>query len=185
MNETFLHLTATGWTAVGSIVGALSVIALSFFNAFALRAANRSARETANQAAIAKQTLDALQTQIREQGVTQRETAIQALENIARDCQSWKGQLSSRNPGTVNLFPREWASMMTFVATRLPSILGNMRELERRVTAVQLQLNNYVRRDWTSRLQITAESEELSNTLDKTSALANGVAQNLMGLEPK
>ncbi len=75
--------------------------------------------------------------------------------------------------------------MMTFVATRLPSILGNMRELERRVTAVQLQLNNYVRRDWTSRLQITAESEELSNTLDKTSALANGVAQNLMGLEPK
>jgi len=41
--DKFFHLTATGWTAIGSIVGAVSILALLIFNRFYLREANRSA----------------------------------------------------------------------------------------------------------------------------------------------
>jgi hypothetical protein len=37
MPETFLHFTGTGWTAIGSIISALSILALSIFNWLYLR----------------------------------------------------------------------------------------------------------------------------------------------------
>ena len=55
--EVFWHFTATGWTAIGSIVSALSIVALSFFNFFYLRVARQ-------QADAAKQTLGLLHEQL-------------------------------------------------------------------------------------------------------------------------
>jgi hypothetical protein len=48
--ETFLHLTTTGWTAIGSIVGALSIVALAIFNLLYLRTASAAARAASEQA---------------------------------------------------------------------------------------------------------------------------------------
>jgi hypothetical protein len=55
--ETFWHFTATGWTAIGSIVSALSIILLSVFNFFYLRAARK-------QAEAAQETLELLHEQM-------------------------------------------------------------------------------------------------------------------------
>jgi hypothetical protein len=41
--DKFLHFTATGWTAIGSIFSAFSILALLIFNRFYLREAHRSA----------------------------------------------------------------------------------------------------------------------------------------------
>lgn len=53
----FLHLNATGWTAIGSIAGAVSIIALAVFNIFYLIAARK-------QANAAQETLRLLQKQL-------------------------------------------------------------------------------------------------------------------------
>jgi hypothetical protein len=55
--DVFLHFTATGWTAIGSIATAVSIIALSCFNVFYLIAARK-------QASAAEQTLGLLQQQM-------------------------------------------------------------------------------------------------------------------------
>jgi len=55
--ERFLHFTATGWTALGSMVGAVSIVVLSVFNFFYVRAASRQAR-------AAHQTLNLLEKQL-------------------------------------------------------------------------------------------------------------------------
>ncbi len=55
--EVFWHFTATGWTAIGSVVSAISILVLSGFNYFYLRAARE-------QADAAQQTLTLLHEQM-------------------------------------------------------------------------------------------------------------------------
>ncbi|HKF46601.1 MAG TPA: hypothetical protein VKB38_04535 [Terracidiphilus sp.] len=55
--EKFWSLSATGWTALGSIISALSVLALSIFNALFLISARRSARASEAQARAANDAL--------------------------------------------------------------------------------------------------------------------------------
>jgi hypothetical protein len=51
--EKFLNLTATAWTAIGSIVSAASIVVLSIFNGLFLRAAVRTANAASDQATAA------------------------------------------------------------------------------------------------------------------------------------
>jgi hypothetical protein len=67
--DIFFHLTATGWTAIGSIVGAASIIALSIFNVLTLRVAFRATRVAESQAEIAQTGLELLRNQL---SLTQR-----------------------------------------------------------------------------------------------------------------
>lgn len=67
--DTFLHLTATGWAAIASIVGAVSILALSVFNWFYLVAAREAAAAASEQADVAEASLKLLQTQL---ALTQR-----------------------------------------------------------------------------------------------------------------
>jgi hypothetical protein len=55
--DIFWHLTATGWTAIGSVVSAVSILLLSVFNVLYLCAAKK-------QAAAAQQTLGLLHEQM-------------------------------------------------------------------------------------------------------------------------
>jgi hypothetical protein len=48
--DIYWHLTATGWTAIGSIVGAVSIFALTIFNICYLSAARRQAEASEAQA---------------------------------------------------------------------------------------------------------------------------------------
>jgi hypothetical protein len=51
--DTFLSLTATGWTAVGSFIGAVSVLALVAYNWKYLRLARDQANAAVTQANVA------------------------------------------------------------------------------------------------------------------------------------
>ena len=57
--ETFLHLTATGWTALASMVNAASLLVLAGFNFLYLRAANTQARAAMEQSKTANDALGA------------------------------------------------------------------------------------------------------------------------------
>lgn len=67
--EVFWNLTSTAWTAVGSIVGAASIIGLVVFNILTLKAAFRGTRAAEAQARVAQDSLSLLQDQ---QSLTQR-----------------------------------------------------------------------------------------------------------------
>jgi hypothetical protein len=62
--DVFFHFTATGWTAIGSIVGAASIIALSIFNVLTLRAAFRATRAAESQSRAAQTSLELLRSQL-------------------------------------------------------------------------------------------------------------------------
>lgn len=62
--DIFLHVTATGWTAIGSIIGAVSIVALSIFNVLTLRAAFRATRAAESQAGLAQTSLKLLRKQL-------------------------------------------------------------------------------------------------------------------------
>ena len=62
--DVFFHLTATGWTAIGSIVGAASIIALSVFNVLTVQAALRATKAAESQAGTAQTSLELLRNQL-------------------------------------------------------------------------------------------------------------------------
>ena len=67
--DIFLHFTATGWTAVSSIVGIFSIIVLSWFNLLSLRAALRATKAAEKQATVGQDSLKLLRSQL---ALTQR-----------------------------------------------------------------------------------------------------------------
>ena len=62
--DVFFHFTATGWTAIGSIVGAVSILALSIFNVLTLRAAFRATRAAESQSNTAQTSLELVRDQL-------------------------------------------------------------------------------------------------------------------------
>jgi hypothetical protein len=62
--DVFWHFTATGWTAIGSIVGAASIIVLSVLNLFNLNAAFRATRAAESQSRAAQTSLGLLRDQL-------------------------------------------------------------------------------------------------------------------------
>lgn len=180
--DTFAGLTATGWTAVGSIAGGISIIVLSFFNGFALRAANRAAVAANDQARSAAETLAALQSQIQEAEISLKATALDALESVSRNCLSWKDMLASEHTGPVSLFPDNWISAMTYTLVKVPVIAAQMRQLEKQAADVQLQLNAYMQRNIIGRKQITPETRNLEENLERTANDTRVIADQLRGL---
>ncbi len=87
--ETFLHLTATGWTAIASIGSAVSVFVLVVSNIFYLRAMNRQVAAANEQAAAATQALRLAEDSNR--------IAQQAVQQQRRP---WVG-LDDHGPGAV------------------------------------------------------------------------------------
>ncbi len=55
--STFVHLTSTAWTAVASIISAVSLVALTVFNVLYLKAARTQATAASDQAAAANKAL--------------------------------------------------------------------------------------------------------------------------------
>ncbi len=61
--DTFFHLTATGWAAIASIVGAVSILALSVFNWFYLVAAREAAAAASEQANLTQRPFVAIHSE--------------------------------------------------------------------------------------------------------------------------
>ena len=61
--DVFFHMTATGWAAIGSIVGAASIILLSIFNVLALRTAFRATKAAESQASLTERPFVAIHSE--------------------------------------------------------------------------------------------------------------------------
>jgi hypothetical protein len=158
--ETFLHLTTTGWTAIGSIVGALSIVALAIFNLLYLRTASAAARAASEQAKAgidaaeaarkqaeaAQETLRELQYQFRLQQIGQREAALSTLLEVGRNALSWREALHTERSlnDKAALMPANWPAVMDFVAQQVPAVLTEMIAVDRDISETERLLNEVV-----------------------------------------
>ena len=151
--ETFLHLTATGWTAIGSIVGAASIVVLAIFNLLYLRAARQSANAASiqadaskKQAEVATQTLKELKYQFDLQQLAQKEIALSVLAEIARDARSWMGSLHTERSqdDKATLMPSDWGNVMVFVSQQVPSVETEILSLGEQISETERLLNEVV-----------------------------------------
>ena len=158
--DVFMHFTATGWTAIGSIVGAVSIIILAVFNVFYLTAARVASRaanaqadagQSAAQAAIkqaeaAEKTLSELRYQFTMHEIAQKEIALAALNEVARNARSWKESLHTdrSHNDKASLMPSNWSQVMVFVGQQVPAVMTEMIDVERQISETERQLNDYV-----------------------------------------
>lgn len=184
--DVFMHLTATGWTAIGSIVGTASIIILAVFNVFylkAARAASRAAHAQAEasqsaaqaaskQAEAAEKTLSELQYQFTMQEIAQKEIALAALNEVARNARSWRESLHTDRSinDKAGLMPSNWSQVMVFVGQQVPSVMTEMIEVEKQISETERQLNDYVHVPMSMRHgQLTAPKiQPLRSSLEKT-----------------
>jgi hypothetical protein len=119
----FLHLTATAWTAISSIVGALSVIALIAFNWRYLHWTHKLSDSAREQAAIAKDSLKRLEEQISSNLAAERHTAIAVLREaqnlVVISAGNFRTEVrSEQNP--IHLIPDDWNVLVRYVSHHLP-----------------------------------------------------------------
>lgn len=184
--DAFIHLTATGWTAIGSIVGAVSIITLAVFNVFYLEAAraasraanaqadtgHRAAEAASKQAEAAEKTLSELRYQFTMHEVAQKEVALAALNEVARNARSWRESLHTDRSvnDKASLMPPNWSQVMVFVGQQVPAVMTEMIDVERQISETERQLNDYVHVPMSMRHgQLTGvKIQPLRSNLEKT-----------------
>jgi len=138
-SEAFLHFTTTGWTAIGSIVSAVSIVVLAIFNFLYLKAARK-------QAGVAEQTLRELQYQFTLQQIGQKETALATILEVARNALSWRESLHTERSlnDRAALMPTNWPSVMAFVGQQIPAVITEMTTVDREISETERMLNEVV-----------------------------------------
>jgi hypothetical protein len=187
MGETFWGLTGTGWTAIGSIVGAISILVLSILNGFALSAARRSAEAASQQAQIAKDSLKELQRQFMLQQLSEKEMALASLMDIARNAENWKYKIKilpeTPNDDTLKLMPDNWGKIMAFIVSQVPDANSHMLRLGSAISDAELLLNQMMHTPLRNRVasnsSISVLAEKTQTVLDQLSVNARGMAETL------
>lgn len=195
--DIFMHLTATGWTAIGSIVGAVSIIILAVFNVLYLKAARvasraanaqaeagqSAAQAASKQAEAADKTLSELRYQFTMHEVAQKEIALAALNEVARNARSWKESLHTDRSvnDKASLMPPNWSQVMVFVGQQVPAVMTEMIAVERQISETERQLNDFVHVPLSMRhSQLTAPKiQPLRISLDKTADDAEKIVNSL------
>lgn len=178
--DVFLHLTATGWTAIGAIVGAASIIALVVFNVLNLKSAWAALRVGNAQAEVAQKTLAELQYQFNMQLIAQKEMALAVLNEVARNARSWRESLHTERSinDKASLFPSNWSHVMVFIGQQVPSVLTEMIAVEKDIAETERQLNEVVHVPISSRASLlTAHKiQPLRASLEKAADDVEGIA---------
>ena len=195
--EQFLRFTATGWTAIGSIVGAVSIVALAIFNVLYLKAARAAsgaataqaeagqsaALAASKQAEAAEKTLSELRLQFTMQEIAQKEIALSTLNEVARNARSWRESLHTERSinDKANLMPSNWSQVMVFVAQQVPSVMTEMIEVEKQVSETERQLNDVIHVPLSMRSgQLTGQKiQPLRSNLEKTAGDVEGIVSIL------
>jgi hypothetical protein len=128
--DTFLHLTSTGWTAVGSLIGAVSVLALVAYNWKYLRLARDQTNAAITQANVATTTLQNLQKQLADQQEFERHAALTVLQETLTQVVFWRGHASMEQrseANSVQLLPDNWSVLAIYVSRRVPNLVGKLR----------------------------------------------------------
>jgi hypothetical protein len=142
-------------------------------------AANSTAQAAFAQADVSAESLTTLRQQLEEQSIARRETALEVLEELARNALSWKQRLSAEHSGSVQLFPNNWRDLMIFVATQAPYLTKEIRQFEQECAETGNTLNAYMQKHKAGRIQITPQERTIKEGLYRVAAEAKMIADLL------
>ena len=168
--DTFLGLTATGWTAVGSFIGAFSVLALVAYNWKYLRLARDQTSAAMTQANVATTTLRSLQKQLLDQQEFERHSALTVLQETFTQVVFWRGHASmEQRPETnpVQLLPDNWSVLAIYVARHVPNLVGKLRVAGHDLREAENLLNRVLQTPLRDRSSLTVIFESLNQRLDQ------------------
>ena len=177
--DIFWGFTATGWTAIGSLVSAASLIALAIFNVFYLRRAHEQSKAAIAQAQFAKTTLETLHAQILTEKKTEHFNAYAILARCAVELVQWSERLSTeqRSSGDeqVTLIPSDWNIAATYVSRDFPDLHSTILNLASRIKQLESRVNMFVRTSIPAR----SPNSSLGQGIQQTRVLMNQLSFEL------
>ena len=202
MPQALLMIRSIDWIGIGSIFGAVFVGCMTVLNFRAFRATKRYADDASVQAAVAlmaadratslamdaKISLDSIKVEAEVATVLRKETAIEALELIAKNARAMIPRLyEDKSVDNNTLIPETWDEVMGFIAQNMPSRSEDLRAFERQLTATEASLKGYMLQPLTARVMIPLMAIALREHLEKMAKTADLLAKNfrLIGEESK
>jgi hypothetical protein len=173
INDKFLGLTSTAWTAIGLFVSALSVIALVIYNWIYLRLARNQTNAAMTQARVALSTLDSLQRQLSDQQEFERHSALAVLQETNTQVIFWREHANTEwRPETnpVQLLPDDWSVLAIYTSRRVPNLVSKLRLAGHNLREAENLLNRIVQtpvRDRGGNCSITQILDSLNQQLDQ------------------
>lgn len=142
--DRFLHLTSTAWTAISSFVAAASVIVLVAFNWRYLHWTHKLSDSAAEQAAIARNSLNKLEEQISSDRAAQRHAAMavlrEAMNLVTISAANFRTEYrSEQNP--LRLIPDDWNVLVAYVSRHLPDASSSVVAVSAGLHNVEGELN--------------------------------------------
>ena len=165
--DTFLRLTGTAWTALGSIISALSVIALVVFNFIYLRRVHAQTDASIEQARTARATLESLQLQIAQQQKTEYFHAYSILARCAMELIQIHDRLMTEHRSgdeQIELIPNDWNFAVTYVSREFPLLHGEILNAGSNLNRLERDVNRCVRVPFGQRGPNTSIMQIIGNT---------------------
>jgi hypothetical protein len=145
MDPTFLHLTATGWTAIATIGNLASLLVLAVFNIRYLGAMKKQVQATIRQADASEQSLLELQRRYEADISIQERTAFLTLRETVSNAQLWaKEVLRLPNNQEVTLKPVNWDQLIGYVASQHPLLLTGFANITIELNTLESDLRRFV-----------------------------------------
>lgn len=159
--DRFLHLTSTAWTAIASIVAAITTLVLLIFNWRYLRlvheqsdTAKKQIELTRDSLALATESLDALKKQRADEEERERHTAIAIIGEALNDLVLWNGRSRMEKRTTdsrINLLPENWGLAIAYLSRRAMPLAHKAHQAGRDLRNIEVDLNRFVQSDPGSR----------------------------------
>jgi hypothetical protein len=145
--DRFLHLSATAWNAISSMVGAMSVLALIVFNWRYLHWTHKLSDSAVEQATIARESLKKLEEQINSDLTKQRHAALAILQEAQNCVLYWTSSFrtevrSEQQP--IHLRPDNWNLLVTYVSHHLAASSSTVTAASQGLHNVEVELNRLV-----------------------------------------
>jgi hypothetical protein len=145
MDPKFLHLTATGWTAIATIGNLGSLLVLAFFNIRYLAVMKKQDRAFIRQANASEQTLLELQRRYEADISMQERTAFMTLRETVSNAQLWAQEvLRLPNHQEVALKPVNWDQLVRYVAAQHPLLVSGLANLTIELNTLENDLRRFV-----------------------------------------
>ncbi|HEY5256591.1 MAG TPA: hypothetical protein VIJ53_18200 [Acidobacteriaceae bacterium] len=148
MDPTFLHLSATAWTAIATIGNLASLLVLAFFNIRYLEVMKRQDKAFIRQANASEQTLLELQRRYEADIAMQERTAFLTLRETVSNAQLWaKEVLRLPNHQEVALKPVGWDQLVGYVAAQHPLLVTGLANITIELNTLESDLRRFVTTD--------------------------------------
>ncbi len=145
MDPKFLHLTATGWTAIATIGNLASLLVLAFFNIRYLAVMKKQDQAFIRQANASEQTLAELQRRYEADICMQERTAFMTLRETVSNAQLWAQEvLRLPNHQDVALKPVNWDQLVRYVAAQHPLLVSGVANITIELNTLENDLRRFV-----------------------------------------